>query len=242
MIERRNRRGAGLREAMERERTFLGGSRAVTTSARWTNRFSGGFMAIAREAASAGTEKGEDLSTAASNGETNDSKPKPAPNPFAKRVVAARSAVEKSRDVGPAAIVRNGVKLNSELLCAATAIQSRKTILTKKSSLSREIRNELQSKGRRAVSALTEEYIEVSFVLFIRELRQRIEEAKSRNDGSGREEVPYARRAFLAIVAAVVGFQRERVAIATKQATPERLRLHAGDMDAFIKRETCDVG
>lgn len=241
-IEKRNRRGAGLREAMQRERSLLGGSRAVTTSARWANRFSGGFTTVAREAASDGADKSANPDGTVKNSDPNDTKEQPAANPFAKRVIAARSAVDKSKDVGPAAVVRKGVKLNSELLCAATASQVRKTVLTNKSSHFREIRTELQSKGRRAISELTIEFIEVSFVFFTRELRHRIEEAKSRNDGAGREELPYARRAFLAIVAAVVGFQRERIAVDPKRSKRERLRMHVGDMDAFIKEETCVVG
>ncbi len=91
-VDARSRRGTNLRDAMKRERSLLGGSRAVTTSARWSNRHSGGFTAVVSKPANG------------QNAQENRSATDTSGNLLVKRVVAARDAVDASKDAGPDAL------------------------------------------------------------------------------------------------------------------------------------------
>lgn len=234
-LEKRNRRGAALREAMQRDRTLLGGTRAINSSVRWTNRHSGGFTTVARS--SSGDNARARAEAAASSGTQNGK----AVNPFAKCVVAARTAVQQSNDIGPAAALRRSAQLNSDLLCATTAVQCHRVNLQGAAGVGApEIRAEQVSAGLRAVAALTTELIEVSFSIYARELRQRIDDRSACANVGLNEELAPARRAHLALVAVVVGFQRERCM--SESAAKSRIRMASGDMQAYVALDACDVG
>jgi len=118
--DRLNRRSATLRDAMQRERAFIGGAAAVTTSARWTNKYSGGFTVVKKEAPAA--DKGDNdvsgvISIPASTKERKAQS-------FSKAVVDARKAVDKRR-TGPLKDMRANFQLNSDILCTSAGKKAR---------------------------------------------------------------------------------------------------------------------
>lgn len=227
----RERRGAGLRDAMKRERTLLGGSRSVTTSNRWNSRHSGGFVENKK------TTEGDKRT-----GFAVDAKGQFVP----KRVVGAVAVVKAHKVAGEGGVVQKGFQLNSELLCGlASSGLVRKAVITNKNTMGHQIRADLLEKGRQALPVITLELIEISFQIFVRELRERIEQARGRPGASENEELARARRAFLAFVANVVGFQREYVSLEAKSKIPvlrRGLRMHKGDMEVYNASDVAPVG
>ncbi len=121
----------------------------------------------------------------------------------------------------------------------------RKLVITKKNTMGHQIRGDLQEKGRKSLSSLTIEFIEISFQFLTRELRDRIEQARGRPGSKESEELAHARRSFLALVATVVGFQREYASLDAKNASRalrKGLQMHKGDMEAYIASEVSPVG
>lgn len=226
-LERRQRRAAGLREAMLRERKLIGGSRAVVKSARWTNKHSGSFIAV-RQSTDPGSAGGSSASGSL--------------KAFAKPIVGGASAVEQSAS-GPLAELRASFQLSSDLLGAATAAKPRIARDTRQANQVSEIRTGLVDVGRRALADVAAEHVdEGAFGVFIRELRTRIIDLVSKRTAAESEELPGARRAFLAVVAVAVGFARERVALrAVALRRRPRPSLHKG-VATDAASDACEVG
>ncbi len=226
-LERRNRRAANLREAMRRERAYVGGGRAVTACARWTNRFSGQFALVKNEP------------TETIKFTKNDDKQKQKHE--AKPVLGGRSAVKKSRSTGEEGILLANFELNSDLLCVSTGAKMRRMVDARIAHGNREVRAELAKAGRRALADLLAEFIEENaFGVFTVELRARIMDLVTKRTAAESEELPAARKAFLSVVAVAVGFQRERIVL--RRRLKSRFEVHKGDASDALKADSCPVG
>lgn len=198
-----------IRAALQRERTFIGGSRVIRSSARWTSRHSGGFQTSAKPISSgqAGT-----ASVQCNENEVDKIVGVTQKISMKKRVVSARNAIQSKLSLNPLHPFQEKAQINSDILCMLAA-KGRSVAMKRhvtKSKLSEVMRKDLQDDGLKGIVTLTTELISMSFELLITELRSRIEEVKARCIGEDNEILMKAQNAFLAIVGSVVGFQREK--------------------------------
>lgn len=240
-------RSYGLRAAIQRERAFVGGSRAVTKSARWTSLHSGGFIAAVRQSTASGefsenqSSKSRDISAENTLGSKSSSAS--ANNISTKRVISARNAIQSKLSIGPDVKLRASMKVNSELLCLQMA-KGRTKLLTKESRktvASESMRKDLQNDGLNGVVDLMTELIEECLGHFLHELRNRIEEMKSRSLAAEAEVLIGAQRSFLTILGSVVGFQRERFGRVYRHKTSEpgslATQIHQNNMKALLAED-----
>lgn len=198
-------RGPNLRDALMRERAVIGGSRAITSSARWTSRHSGEFSKTPKRT---GDTNASAQSTLTPNGVSNLS---------AKRILSAKGAVHNNTAFNPKHAFQQSMQINSELLCQL-ATRRRMTVakLGKKQSLPT-VRRDLQEDGLSGLVGMTSEMIDICFQFFIRELRARILDTKERAKAEETESLRNANCAFLTLVGSVVGFHREKCGKVYKQ-------------------------
>lgn len=250
---------AGLRAAMQRERSLIGGGRAVTATARWTSRYSGGFQAmkkapnsVAAESAAAQrqqTSSGAGGPQSGSGGQTQQTqRARNVANAFSKNAVSKRVVsahhFTKKNNTGSEQVFQEGMLVTSEMLCLlSTKRRSKIVIASGKSMLSSVVRADLQRKGQVGISMLTKELIESSFSFFSRELRERIEEARARNVGATDEVLQRAQQSYLVLVAIVVGFQRELcVKGQSKGSNVTSKDIHKSSMEATLAANCNAVG
>lgn len=229
-----------IRAALSRERSVIGGARAVTTSARWMSRHSGGFLACRKPNGRNGVEQSADKPAEdiiSSDTFKNGANPR---NVSTKRVVSARNMIQSKLSLNPLHDFQEDVKISSDILCLLAAkgrsIGMKRHVA--RSKLSETMRRDLQNDGLRGIVVLTTELVDVSFQHFVKELRSRIEETKSRSLGDENEVLSKAQRAYLAIVGSVVGFQRERYGKVYKNSPyPERslsAQVHENCMKSIL--------
>lgn len=224
---RRSAKSSLLRAAIQKERAFIGGSRAISKSTRWTSRHSGGFSKSTRKSSEA-----MDKPQNADNQTHRDS----SKSTNASRIVSARNAIHSKISLNPNVKLQDAVKLNSDLLCLQVA-KGRTRVMKKdsqKTVSSATMRKDLQHDGLKAIGRLTAEFIQECGAYFLKELRGRIEDLKS---SPPTEDLRSAQRAFLSIVGSIVGFQRERygksssTSVATLHNNEE---FHINDMKAIL--------
>lgn len=210
---------SALRDALARDRS-IGAARAITASARWSNRHSGAITAVPREQQSRG---------------------KAPATVGMKRISSTRSAVTDSKGFNPMYDLQQALGLNSELLCLNSAKRRRVTLMKKTANqIVKTVRRDLQEAGMSAMVGLTEEMIDVSFKNLVRELRERIIETKERAVADESGILCTAKRSFLAIVAAGVGYQREargKVYKTALQAGSKSSLMHENSMKAIINSD-----
>lgn len=209
-------RSSGLRAAIQRERTFIGGSRAITKSARWTSLHSGGFTSVVRQSTAAGAldenQSGEPPTMAAQNDRKLSLLNVSADNLSRKRVVSTRNAIQSKLSLNPDLSLKDKMKVNSDLLCLQVT-KGRTKVMNKeslKTTANDTMRRDLQRDGLRGIVRLITELTNECFDHFLLELRSRIEEMKTKPLGQEAEALMKAQRAFLTILGSVVGFHRER--------------------------------
>ena len=197
-----------IRDALRRERAFIGGSRAITKSARWSSRFSGGL--IAKSAARQNSPSQAPSTTGGGTEATNRSSS--VLNVASKRVVSVRNAIQSKPSLNPRRSFQEAVKINSDILCRFAVKGRTQTMKSqkRKSFLADVMRKDLQEEGLKGMSTLTVELIDVCFQYLLPELRQRIEETKTRSFGDEAEALMRSQRSLLSLLGSVVGFQRER--------------------------------
>lgn len=221
---RRGAAGAGLRAALQRERSLVGGGRSVIASGRWTTRHSGGFHVVSGGAAGGSRARGGTAAGGRSTGADSQSRNASIPgsrvgsglpgagadgrakNLVSKRIVSARALFSAPKK-GFAGVVQTGMQTNCELLCVLGAKGRVKvSISSGRASVGRAIRSDLVRKGRLALGELAKASIADCFPLLLPELHERVLSAKSQ----GNVEVAWAGRRFcMKILATVTGFQRE---------------------------------
>lgn len=235
---------SGLRAAIQRERAFVGGSRAVTKSARWTSLHSGGFITTRRQSIANGA-LGENLTSesrkvTAENASGSKSSIADASDISAKRVISTYNAIQSKLSLNPNLKLKDNLRINSELLCLQVA-KGRTKVLNKeshKTTVSETMRKDLQEDGLRGVVNLVTELTDEGLDHFLYELRGRIEETKTRSLTAEAEVLIGAQRAFLTIIGSVVGFQRERFGKVYKQKTSGAsslvTQIHQNNMKALL--------
>jgi hypothetical protein len=184
----RNAPRSGLRAALLRERSTLGGARSVLKSARWTNRYSGEFSTTSNQTALVGNKR---MWHAIESGE--------------ERIASVLTM--SSTTQGPDAMLSMALQSNSEILGLLGASGRAKIVTTtRKSALSHTVRTDLQDQGRAELGKITLAMIDESFVHLMSELRERISDFRVRNNV---EETWRGRRQFMVLASAGLGFQRE---------------------------------
>ncbi|PXF41145.1 hypothetical protein BWQ96_09177 [Gracilariopsis chorda] len=217
-------RSSQLREALLKERAALGGSRAVTAGARWTNRHSGGFTYH---------KAFEDPSRTAKVAFPRKLN--------AKRIISAKAFVQSKLSFNPKRPFQEAVLVNSQFLCLSTA--KGRFVLAKNTATKAvvQIRKDLQDDGLKALVQVTIEFIESSFSNFVRELRERIAETKEQTKRENPEILTTAQTSYLSVIGAVVGFQRERFGKVRKEAFDENRPLcadiHQNHMKAVLSSD-----
>lgn len=197
-----------IRAALQRERSFVGGTRVIRASARWTSRHSGGFQASKKP--NAGSQAGG----IGVEGDGNDeSRNKSSTSGIInKKVVSARNAIQSKLSLNPLRPFQENFQINSDILCMLAAkgrfIAMKRQVT--KSKLKELMRKDLQEDGLKGIVALTTEMVDTCFEHMITELRSQIEELKSRSLGEDNEVLITAQNSFLGILGSVVGFQREK--------------------------------
>lgn len=193
----RKRHLPNLRDALRQERNTIGGARAITASARWSSRHSGGFMRTIKPSA------GAPIAFSSRN-------PDGGKGATISRILSARGAIQHNKNFNPKQAFQDSISVNSQILCQfSTRGRSglkRKGLKQKLPS----IRHDLQEDGAKGLVAMTNEFLETSFPFYVRELRNRIVETKERAQADEVDVLNRAERAFLTTVGAVVGFYRER--------------------------------
>lgn len=213
-----------LREAILKERAALGGSRAVTAGARWTNRHSGGFTYH---------KASEDPSRTAELAFPRKLN--------AKRIISAKAFVQSKLSFNPKRPFQEAVLVNSQFLCLSTA--KRRFLLAKDTATKAvvRIRKDLRDDGLKALVQVTIDFIQSSFANFVREMRGRIAETKDQTKRENPEILTRAQRSYLSVIGAVVGFQRERFGKVRKEAFEENRSLcadiHQNHMKAVLSAD-----
>lgn len=199
----------GLRAALQRERSLVGGGRSVVASGRWTNRHSGSFHVVA---AAAGKEGGSnDAPGTASASALNPTGRSAVAAPRAKsltskRIVSVRNVSSRVGKTGTAGALQAGLKISSELLCILGAKNRPKlATISGRSVVAHAIRADLVNSGTLALGEIVSDLVSDVFPVLIVELRERISSAREKNA----ENHWAGRRFYLTLVAIVTGFQRE---------------------------------
>lgn len=193
----RTRHAPSLRDALRLERSAIGGARAITASARWSSRHSGGFMRTVKPSADAATT----LCSRKPNGETGSA---------VTRILSARGAIQQNKTFNPKQAFQDSIGVNSQILCQ---LATRGRSLLKKKGLKQKlptIRHDLQEEGAKGLVTMTNEFLDTSFSFYVRELRNRISETKDRAQAEEMDALLRAQRAYLSTVGSVIGFYREK--------------------------------
>eukprot|EP00178_Gracilaria_changii_P004619 TRINITY_DN1749_c0_g1_i4.p1 TRINITY_DN1749_c0_g1~~TRINITY_DN1749_c0_g1_i4.p1 ORF type:complete len:1421 (-),score=296.05 TRINITY_DN1749_c0_g1_i4:5124-9386(-) len=217
-------RSSNLRAALLKERATIGGSRAVTAPARWTNHHSGGFS----------LRKMSDPNARA----TDVTVPL---RMNTKRIISSKAFVQSKLSFNPKRPFQEAVSVNSEVLCLSAA----KKRSAKDSGIAGKavplVRKDLQDAGLQCVVKLAAEFIDVSFSNFVRVVRDRIVETKERTKRENPEALTRAQRSFLSVVGSVVGFQRERYGKVRKdnfeEPRPLNADIHQNHMKAVLSSD-----
>ncbi|CAN8071325.1 unnamed protein product [Agarophyton chilense] len=211
-------RASMLRTALLKERAAIGGSRAVTAGARWSNRHSGGFS----------LHKVSDP----------DARPATVAVPMksrTKRIMSSKAMVQSKISFNPKRPFQEAVLVNSQVLCLWA---SKKRYVKLSSTAGRaveQVRKDLQDSGLKALVKIASELIDTSFSNFVREMRDRIDETKERTKRENPETLTRAQTSFLSLVGCVVGFQRERYGKVRKEKLEEARALNAEIHQNYMK-------
>ncbi|KAI0558867.1 Timeless protein [Gracilaria domingensis] len=203
-------RASKLRTALLKERAAIGGSRAVTAGARWTNRHSGGF----------------------SYHKASDPEARPATvavpmKTSAKRVISSKAFVQAKISFNPRRPFQEAVLVNSQVLCLWAAKKRSVSLSSTAGRAVEQVRKDLQDSGLHAMVKIASEFIDTGFSGFVREIRGRIAEMKERTKRENPETLTRAQRSFLSVIGCVVGFQRERYGKVRKGKFEEERSLNA---------------
>lgn len=233
-----------LRAAIQRERSTVGGSRALAPSARWTSRHSGG---VSEKKKSTTTGRSTNGNTA-SNTTTSSAQDKSNVLGIStssgisqrKRIISAQAAIQSTLSFNPRRPLQDQVRVNSDILCL-NAAKKRASVFKREHAnkkVTNAMRRDLQTEGLRGLVSLASELIDDSFGCFLRELRHRIQDVKERSAFDEMSSLKKANHSFLTITAAVVGFQRERFGKIYKNSLddtrPLNADIHENNMKAVL--------
>jgi hypothetical protein len=208
-ISSNHRPCSGLRAALLRERSSLGGSRSVLKSARWTNRYSGEFLTTSNKTSLVGNKR------------TSNSMHNPGD-----RITSICNITPSPRE-GPDSMCQSALQANSEILGLIGASSRPKIMISnRKSTLCYAVRADLQELGLIELGKLANSLIQDYFIHLISELRERISDYRLR---SNVEEIWKGRCHFLLLVGVVVGYQREISALRSiSRPNAHRLEISIG--------------
>lgn len=226
----RSRKLPNLRDALLRERSAIGGSRAVTVGARWTSRHSGGFLRTSKI-------------TNDRPGKQNPRNPNGVKSISAGCILPARGAIQSNKAFNPKQAVQESVSINAQIL-RHFALKGRSSCnrTGSRSQVLSAIRHDFQVDGHQGLVAITNEILDSSFAFFVRELRERIIQTRERAHPDEMGSLAKAQRAFLTIVGSIVGFHREKVGKIYKHESSLdnddfSNQLHLNNMTKILSRE-----
>jgi hypothetical protein len=180
---------SGLRAALLRERSLLGGSRAVLKSARWTNRFSGEFLTTSKTTSLVGNKR---MSNSMQNPRD--------------RITSICNIMPSPRQ-GPDTMCQAARQANSEILgLIGASSRPRIMVSNRKTARCYAERADLQELGHVELGKLAHTLVQDYFTHLISELRARIADHRLR---SNIDEMWKGRCHFILLVGVVVGYQRE---------------------------------